>query len=672
MKKLHYISLIFIFSVCLPSVNRGFSQDQKKIDSLKSELTNIKSIGQATELFHELTESYGFYSIDSALYYAECLVALKPLIPFLDKKSIQYIAYGFNNKGVLLQVKGQTTESLDFLIEGAKIQEHTGNQNLLLSNYSSISHLYKFRGAYSKALDYSLKALKIAEDLSDSSQIYLTKITIASIYEVLKDFDEAQNRYQTIINEIQKSSFEGKTKVLSTAYNNYGKMLLENNLDLDKSLELFEKAIELSYEMDDEISRATFLANQGGVYHSLEKYDEAIEKLNLSLKIRLKFNRKLDVCKVYTNLSKSHYLAGNPDSALYFGLNAYDMATKFNSITDIHMSANALSKIFYKQGDYKRGYDYFTIYHDNLLLDKEQNFEKDIYIKEFQHEAQIKSEKDSLDAVKNLEIVELKHHQEIRIQKRNTTLSIVAFFVALLFGLLIYKSYKQKVSDNIIIDRERKRSDELLLNILPEQTAAELKEKGKSDAELFDEVTVLFTDFKGFTALSEILSPQELVDDLNVCFSEFDRICEKYHIEKIKTIGDAYMAAGGLPLKTQHHAENVTKAALEMLTFVELGKQKKIEANLPFFEIRIGVHTGPVVAGIVGIVGIKKFQYDIWGDTVNIASRMESSGDVGRINVSQSTYDKTKEIFDFSFRGKIQAKGKGELNMYFVVGMKSA
>ncbi len=215
------------------------------------------------------------------------------------------------------------------------------------------------------------------------------------------------------------------------------------------------------------------------------------------------------------------------------------------------------------------------------------------------------------------------------------------------------------------VEFQRNKSDELLLNILHEVVAEELKLKGITEAKLIEQVTVIFTDFKGFTAMAEILTPRALLKDLNMCFSEFDTIMEEHNIEKIKTIGDAYMAAGGIPTPNQTHATDVMKAAFKMRDYVEKGKARKIEAGLPYFEIRIGIHTGPVVAGVVGL---KKFQYDIWGDTVNTASRMESSGEVGKVNISHATYELLKNDRQFAFesRGKIAAKGKGEIEMYFV------
>jgi class 3 adenylate cyclase len=212
------------------------------------------------------------------------------------------------------------------------------------------------------------------------------------------------------------------------------------------------------------------------------------------------------------------------------------------------------------------------------------------------------------------------------------------------------------------IKKGKKLSDELLLNILPSSIAEELKSKGNAESKLIDDVTVLFTDFKGFTQLSEQFTPQELVAEINECFSAFDQIMIKHNVEKIKTIGDSYMAAGGLPTSNKTHAHDVVHAALEIQQFMASYKKEREEAGKLFFEIRIGIHSGPVVAGIVGI---RKFAYDIWGDTVNTASRMESSGEVGKVNVSETTYNLTQDKFSFTNRGKIDAKGKGEINMYF-------
>ncbi len=210
---------------------------------------------------------------------------------------------------------------------------------------------------------------------------------------------------------------------------------------------------------------------------------------------------------------------------------------------------------------------------------------------------------------------------------------------------------------------EKKKSDDLLLNILPEEVAEELKAKGSADAKLFDDVTVMFTDFKNFTQISEKLSPTELVNEIHTCFKAFDEIISKHNIEKIKTIGDSYMCAGGLPVTNKTNAIDVVAAAMEIQTFMQQHSAKRISEGKEVFEIRIGVHTGPVVAGIVGV---KKFAYDIWGDTVNIASRMESSGEAGKVNISGSTYALVKDKFNCKYRGEIETKGKGNMQMYFV------
>lgn len=204
-------------------------------------------------------------------------------------------------------------------------------------------------------------------------------------------------------------------------------------------------------------------------------------------------------------------------------------------------------------------------------------------------------------------------------------------------------------------EAKRQKSDELLLNILPAEVAHELKTKGESEAKQYDHVTIMFVDFVNFTGISEELSPKELVKTIHQNFTVFDRIIDKYGIEKIKTIGDAYLAVSGLPTQNPRHAQVIIQAAKEIRDYME-----SVDG---VFQIRVGVNSGTVVAGIVGV---KKFAYDIWGDAVNIAARLEQECEAGKINISHNTFELVKDEFQCQYRGKIPAKNKGEIDMYYV------
>jgi len=256
-----------------------------------------------------------------------------------------------------------------------------------------------------------------------------------------------------------------------------------------------------------------------------------------------------------------------------------------------------------------------------------------------------------------------------RAENQQKLLLILASFGVLfaLFLLVLFISARRSRSrlegKNKIIKQEQERSDELLLNILPQPIAEELKQYGKAQPRKYEQVTVLFSDFKNFTKISEQLSPEELVAELDKCFKAFDFIISQYSdIEKIKTIGDAYMCASGLA-ERRTIPYNLVRAALEMQEFLDEQKREKMRLGKPYFEARIGVHTGSVVAGVVGV---NKFAYDIWGDTVNIAARMEANGQEGRVNISSVTHGLIKYKFECEYRGKVQAKNKGLIDMYFV------
>ncbi len=217
------------------------------------------------------------------------------------------------------------------------------------------------------------------------------------------------------------------------------------------------------------------------------------------------------------------------------------------------------------------------------------------------------------------------------------------------------------------IEIEKQKSDTLLLNILPYEIAEQLKNKGTVDAKTYRTTSILFTDFKDFTKLSETLSPEDLIEELGVYFEKFDDISGRHFIEKIKTIGDAYMCVGGLPLRNKSNPIDTVFAGLEIQKFMSEYGEIRNSKNLTVWEVRIGIHTGRVIAGVIGT---RKFAYDIWGDAVNTAARIETACEPGKVNISGETYKHIKEYFECSYRGKIAAKNKGEIDMYYVHGLK--
>lgn len=213
------------------------------------------------------------------------------------------------------------------------------------------------------------------------------------------------------------------------------------------------------------------------------------------------------------------------------------------------------------------------------------------------------------------------------------------------------------------LNQERAKSDSLLLNVLPVSIAEELKATEHVQPLQYENASVLFTDFVGFTQIAEKLTPQGLVEELDACFSRFDEIAKKHKLEKIKTIGDAYLAVGGIPNANKTHAVDAVLAALEMQEYMSELADERAAQNRPVWRLRLGINTGPLVAGVIGH---EKFAYDVWGDTVNTASRMESSGAADRVNISSATYEEVKTFFQCEYRGKVSAKNKGEIDMYFV------
>lgn len=243
----------------------------------------------------------------------------------------------------------------------------------------------------------------------------------------------------------------------------------------------------------------------------------------------------------------------------------------------------------------------------------------------------------------------------------------IMFVIAMVMENAFIGSLKKLDQKNKIIEEEKKRSDDLLLNILPAEVMEELKQTGKTTARNYDLVTVLFADFKNFTHIIEELPPEELVSGIDNYFETFDKIIGNHQIEKIKTVGDAYICASGLPVMNSNNPVIIVEAALEINAAINKLKEERKQQGKVHFDVRIGIHSGPLVAGVVGI---KKFAYDIWGDTVNTAARMQQMGEAGKINISGTTHDLVKHRFHCTSRGRIEVKNKGLIEMYFVEGKK--
>lgn len=249
--------------------------------------------------------------------------------------------------------------------------------------------------------------------------------------------------------------------------------------------------------------------------------------------------------------------------------------------------------------------------------------------------------------------------------------ALLIMIIALFFAVNIFDNEKNNALNELYLSnealvKEKNKSDGLLFNILPIEVANELKANGFYKARRFENVSVLFTDFVNFTGKSQLMEPEELVGEIDLYFKEFDSICKKYGVEKIKTIGDAYLAVCGLPIPKPDYAKKIILAALEMTMLVEEHNKQRKLLGKHFFDIRLGIHAGPVVAGIVGV---QKFAYDIWGDTVNMAARMEQNSEPGKINISREVHNlvKTENYLRFETRGKILVKGKGDVDMYYVM-----
>ncbi|WP_367389629.1 adenylate/guanylate cyclase domain-containing protein [Lewinella sp. LCG006] len=579
--------------------------------------------------------------------------------------------FATGNLGLIYNSLGKNTIALNYLNESLRIKQTLGDETAAARVLNNIGSIYHEQGLHAKAIEYYTNALRIHEIQGNTKGKAGALNNIAIIHRHQGNFNTALKYYKR---SLSLKLADKDSIAIAVAYLNIG--ALYNEID---SLELANRYTLKSLNISDQIKNDRYIAlayvNLGSIYHSKNKLQEAEEYYIKGFLIQESINDGKMLAETAAYLSEIYFEQGNYAKALELGNKALGLSYENDVVKVSEQASSVLYKVHQKLGNYEKA---FEMLQRNTQLNEQINSEenqKAAIRQQFKYEYENKAALAEAEQKRKDQVARKDaERKNIIIWSGALGLLMLLVFAVFVFNRLrvtkkqkaIIEKQKRKVDQAYAaLDSEKEKSDSLLLNILPKEVAEELKEKGSADAKNIDSATVLFTDFKGFTTLSEQLSAEELVEEINTCFSAFDHIMEKYQIEKIKTIGDAYMAAGGIPIPNETHALDVVNAALEIQTFMLEYAEDKKQKGAPYFEIRIGVHTGPVVAGIVGI---KKFQYDIWGDTVNTASRMESSGEVGKINVSESTYGIVKGSKEYTFesRGKIEAKGKGLLEMYFV------
>ncbi|RMH70858.1 MAG: hypothetical protein D6675_08200, partial [Gemmatimonadetes bacterium] len=481
--------------------------------------------------------------------------------------------------------------------------------------YSNIGIVYKNLSDYDQALEYYMKAIKIYDEVGDKVRIARTYHNIGVVYQDQQYFEQALEYYNR-----SRETFEaiGDRYGAAGSYNNIG-IVYWLQEEYDQALTYYQKSLAIREAIGDQNGIAHCYSNIADYYHKKGESEKSLEFHRNALNIYEKLKDKYGIARSKLSMGDAEIVLGNLKAARLWLQQGLSIALEIG-VKDLEFNFyKTMSELAEIEGDYQSALDYYRRYAE--LKESIFNEEKSRQIAEMQ--TRYESEKNKREA----EIYRLR---------------------------------------NVELAREREKSERLLLNILPQSIVNDLKETGKTEPELFHDVSVFFSDFAGFTKISSGLPAGVIINELSDLFTRFDEIMEKNRCERIKTIGDAYLAVCGMPQPNEHHAHNLVNAALEILEYL---KNRNRTHDLTWY-IRIGIHSGEVVGGVVGT---KKYLYDIFGDTVNTASRMESNSEPMRINISEMTYSILQENVEafnipvkFIPRQPQEVKGKGNMRMYFV------
>lgn len=563
----------------------------------------------------------------------------------------------FNNMAITYYYLSDFSKAIFAFEKGAETFKKMNYKKGVASTFNNIGAVYNSQGNYLKALEQYRQAAIVFKEIKDIENLAVTTHSIGSIYTRAKDYSNAMKYYYQAY-AVYKS--KNNKERLAQIQNAIGNIYVKQG-KYAKALESLNKSLQIADSMRNKQSQIMTLSSLGDLFYEQSEYSRALPYYTQSLNYSNQIGNVENQAEVQVAIGNILHRVGKQKEAVARCQNGLKLAERLGAIPMKKRGCECLYQSYKALANSQQALHYYeqaNALEDSLNLTETSNR---IMNMEFQKQQLV----DSIAFVKKENTIQLKHKEEVlqKEKQRNMIIISLCFMLLIAAGLWSQLNYVKK--SRTALKAEKDRSEALLLNILPEEIAEELKEKGHVNARDYELVSILFTDFKSFTQTAEKMSPQSLVEEINTCFKAFDLITEKYQIEKIKTIGDAYMAAGGIPNADENALKNSVLAGLEMQEFMINRFHQNQLLHLPAFEMRLGIHTGPIVAGVVGV---KKFQYDVWGDTVNTASRMESSSVVGKVNISETLYQliKHEPCFTFEHRGSVNAKGKGEISMYFV------
>ena len=626
-----------------------FGQDQSS-DSLKALIRNSAENTGKVDLLLKLGKNYLNDNPNESIQYAKEARELAEKIDFKEG-----IALSLKDIGLGYYFQGEYLETLDYWEKSLTAFYAINDSSNIARLLSNIGAVYFNNGDDSKALEYHLKSLQVAEKILDTVRIVTAMNNIGVVY--MNKTSTHDKAMQYFIKAVPLSELIGKDADIGTATVNLGEIYFKKG-DYEKALFYFKKSLE-AYKGSE---NATYSLNSiGKLYTSKGNYRLAKDYHEQAYRIATKLSARQDMVISLLGLADMYMKQENYREALSSYKQAEAIAKEINVGYELKNTYEGMALAYSKLSDFTNAYEYQKLL--TGIKDTLYNVETDKKMLGLQFDFEIEKKEGQITLLqKDKDLQEL----DIRRQKLAKNAFLAGFGMILVIAFILYRNYRNKVKVNKILDQQNAEIQRLILNILPAEVADELQKTGHATPRYYESVSVLFTDFVGFTKIADTLSPQEVVAELNDCFFVFDRIMESYSLEKIKTIGDSYMCAGGIPRKDgkdEFHAIKIVRAAMEIRQYMEEKNKTRKAIGAAPWELRIGIHTGPVVAGVVGK---NKYAYDIWGSSVNIASRMESNGVPGEINISETAYELVREHFDCTHRGKIFAKNVGEIDMYFV------